>query len=163
VRRESDLTEELMADPQNETASLVELTANIASAYVGNNKVALTDLPDLVRCIFGALAAVDTPLQKQTEPLSPAVPIKKSITDTYLICLEDGLKFKSMKRHLGTMHGLSPDDYRAKWRLPRSYPMIAPAYAAARSTMAKQIGLGRRGSGAAKAPPAAKATPKPRK
>jgi predicted transcriptional regulator len=142
-----------MAGPENQSASLIELTANIASSYVGNNRVIASDLPDLISGIFGALARVDSPLEQAAEPQSPAVSIKKSITDDYLICLEDGRRFKSLKRHLRTKYGLSPEVYRAKWGLAKDYPMVAPAYAAARSNLAKQMGLGQAGRQAAKAKP----------
>ena len=156
-----------MAEAEYQNASLIELTADIASAYVGNNSVVASDLPSLIRSIFGALTGVDAPLEKPVEPQTPAVSIKKSITDDHLICLEDGRKFKSLKRHLRTKYNLSPEDYRAKWGLPKTYPMVAPAYAAARSNLAKQMGLGQGGRQAAKAKPAtakpvAKAAPKPR-
>jgi predicted transcriptional regulator len=148
-----------MAEPETESASLMELTADIASAYVGNNTVAAGDLPSLIRNIFSALTGVGAPAEKPAEPQTPAVSIKKSVTDDYLICLEDGRKFKSLKRHLRTKYDLSPEAYRAKWGLPTTYPMVAPAYAAARSNLAKQMGLGQSGrqSAKAKAAPAKKA------
>jgi predicted transcriptional regulator len=129
--------------------------------------VTASDLPSLIRNIYGALTGVGAPLEKPAEPQTPAVSIKKSITDDHLICLEDGRKFKSLKRHLRTKYNLSPEDYRAKWGLPKTYPMVAPAYAAARSNLAKQMGLGQGGRQAAKsksatAKPAAKAAAKPR-
>jgi len=139
-----------MADTEAQNASLIELTADIASAYVGNNVVAASDLPGLIQNIFGALTGVGAPVEKLVEPQTPAVSIKKSITDDHLICLEDGRKFKSLKRHLRTKYNLSPEDYRAKWGLPKSYPMVAPAYAAARSNLAKQMGLGQGGRQPAK-------------
>jgi predicted transcriptional regulator len=134
-----------MAETDDRNAWLTEITASIASAYVGNNSVAATDLPNLIEDIFGALTGVDTSPEPPAEPLTPAISIKKSITDDYLICLEDGLRFKSLKRHLRTSHNLPPEGYRAKWGLPESYPMVAPAYAAARSSLAKQTGLGQGG------------------
>ena len=124
-------------------ASIIELTADIAAAYVGNNSVPAAEVASLIRSIFGALSGVEAPeLPPQTEAQTPAVSIKKSLNDNYLICLEDGLRFKSLKRHLRTKYSLSPEEYRAKWGLPKSYPMVAPAYAAARSALAKQSGLG---------------------
>jgi predicted transcriptional regulator len=150
-----------MADLENQQATLIELTSHIASAYVGNNSVAAADLPSLIRNIHSALTGVDKPVEAPVEAKTPAVSIKKSLGDDYLICLEDGRKFKSLKRHLRTKYNLSPDEYRAKWNLPRSYPMVAPAYAAARSNLAKQMGLGQGGrQAAAKAP--LKAAPKAR-
>jgi predicted transcriptional regulator len=142
-----------MAEIDNQNALLIELTADIASAYVGNNNVTPSELPNLIKGIFGALTGVDIALEEPVAPQTPAVSIKKSITQDYLICLEDGLRFKSMKRHLWTRYNLSPEAYRAKWGLAKTYPMVAPAYAAARSNLAKQIGLGQGGRQAAKAMP----------
>jgi predicted transcriptional regulator len=142
-------------------SELITLTAEIASAYVGNNTVGAADLPSLILRIHQALAGVGAPTPKPATPQTPAVPIRKSISDDYLICLEDGRKFKSLKRHLQTKYGLSPEDYRAKWGLPKDYPMVAPAYAAARSALAKQMGLGQ-GGRQAKAPEPAKAPRKAR-
>jgi predicted transcriptional regulator len=154
-----------MAETDDQNALLIGLTADIASAYVSNNSVTPNDLPNLIKSIFGALTGVDTSLAEPAQPQTPAVSIKKSITDDYLICLEDGRRFKSLKRHLRTKYSLSPEDYRAKWGLASSYPMVAPAYAAARSNLAKQMGLGQGGRQAEKeepvaAKPRAKATPK---
>jgi predicted transcriptional regulator len=136
---------------ENEKSGLIELTADIASAYVSNNTVAAGDLPSVIQSIFKALTAVDGPVEAPELPKTPAVPIKKSLTEDYLICLEDGRKFKSLKRHLRTKYNMSPEDYRAKWGLPKTYPMVAPAYAAARSQLAKQMGLGQGGRPPAKA------------
>jgi predicted transcriptional regulator len=125
-------------------SSYIELTANIVSAYVSNNAVASGDIPALISQVYAALMrvsngnAVATPV----EPLKPAVPVKRSITNEYIVCLEDGKKFKSLKRHLRTQYDMTPDQYRAKWSLPADYPMVAPNYAAARSQLAKQMGLG---------------------
>lgn len=124
---------------------LVELTAEIVSAYVSNNTVVATDLPALINNIFDALKKASTSsMQPAKEELRPAVPIKKSVTAEYIICLEDGKKFKSLKRHLRTHYDLSPEEYREKWGLPHDYPMVAPNYAAARSDLAKRMGLGQR-------------------
>lgn len=126
--------------------SLIELTADITAAYVGNNSVPPGELTSLIKGVFGALAGVGAaPADIAVAPQTPAVAVKKSITDEYLICLEDGRKFKSLKRHLRTKYNLSPDEYRSKWDLPKTYPMVAPAYAAARSLLAKQMGLGNGG------------------
>lgn len=150
------------------TAEFIELTADIVSAYVTNNRVGVVDVPDLIARVHAALASLSSEISGSTsqEPLVPAVSIKKSITPDYLICLEDGLKFKSLKRHLNTKFGLSPDQYRAKWGLPADYPMVAPAYAERRSAMAKSFGLGRKPSapaGTAAAPAAkGKRGPKPK-
>ncbi|MFP3943570.1 MAG: MucR family transcriptional regulator [Alphaproteobacteria bacterium] len=125
---------------------LIDMTADIVSAYVGNNTVGASDLPDLIQQVHGALSGVTAEgAGRPQEPLKPAVSIKKSITPEYLVCLEDGKKFKSLKRHLRTHYDLSPEEYREKWGLPRDYPMVAPKYAEARSRLAKQMGLGQKG------------------
>ena len=132
-------------DAMVEKDELVELTADIVSAYVSNNTVVATDLPALISNVFDALKkAASSGAQPTKEELRPAVPIKKSVTSEYLICLEDGKKFKSLKRHLRTHYDLSPEEYREKWGLPHDYPMVAPNYAAARSDLAKRMGLGQR-------------------
>ena len=123
--------------------NFIELAADIVSAYVSNNSVSATDLPGLINSVHGALQSVSQgKVEVAAEPLKPVVPIKKSIMPDYIICLEDGKKFKSLKRHLRTQYNLSPEDYREKWGLPADYPMVAPNYAAARSQLAKQMGLG---------------------
>ncbi len=139
-------------------SELIELTADIASAYVENNTVPANELPALINSIHQALANIGAPVVVAEPVKTPAVSIKKSIGDDYLICLEDGRKFKSLKRHLRTKYNLSPEDYRNKWGLPKDYPMVAPAYAAARSQLAKQMGLGQGGRQAAK--PATRGRPK---
>jgi predicted transcriptional regulator len=121
----------------------VELSADIVSAYVSNNSVPATDLPSLLQSVYAALTK--TALGQQEEPkaeLTPAVPVKKSVTPDAIICLEDGKKFKSLKRHLRTTYDMTPEQYRAKWNLPADYPMVAPNYAKARSELAKTMGLG---------------------
>jgi predicted transcriptional regulator len=130
----------------DDQSDLIEMTAGIVSAYVGNNTVTTADLPALIKQVHGALAAVGSPAAEPVAPpKEPAVPLKKSITPDYLICLEDGRKFKSLKRHLRTKYDMTPEDYRAKWGLPKDYPMVAPNYAEARSNLAKQMGLGQGG------------------
>jgi predicted transcriptional regulator len=125
---------------------LLEMTTEIVSAYVGNNSVTSNDLSALIQNVHRALSTVNTtPEVVDLTPKEPAVPIKKSITPDFLICLEDGRKFKSLKRHLRTKYNMSPEDYRAKWGLPKDYPMVAPNYARARSDLAKQMGLGQGG------------------
>ena len=124
--------------------SYMILTAEIVAAYVSNNSVQAADLPALIRSVHASLAnvsagAVEAPSEA---PKEPAVPIKKSISSDYIICLEDGKKFKSLRRHLKTAYDLTPEAYRSKWGLPHDYPMVAPAYAAQRSALAKQNGLG---------------------
>ena len=126
-------------------SDLTEMTAEIVSAYVAHNSVPIADLPALLQNVHAALGRLGSPVKEEpkVEPLVPAVPIKKSITDDYLVSLENGQKFKSLKRHLMTTYGMTPQDYRTKWNLPRDYPMVAPAYASARSALAKNLRLGR--------------------
>lgn len=132
-----------------EKAELIDMTAEIVSAYVGHNAIAPEDLPGLIHKVFAALNGASSGSVSAVQPLSePAVPIRKSITPDYLICLEDGKKFKSLKRHLHTHYNLTPDEYREKWGLPRDYPMVAPNYAQARSRLAKKMGLGQAGQNA---------------
>lgn len=132
-------------EEQTEQGALVELTADIVSAYVSNNTMVPADLPGMIDDIYEALsrAAAKAALPVKEE-LKPAVSVKKSITPDFIICLEDGKKFKSLKRHLRTHYNLSPEEYREKWGLPHDYPMVAPNYAAARSELAKKMGLGQR-------------------
>jgi predicted transcriptional regulator len=121
----------------------IELTAEIVSAYVSNNSVSASEIPALINQIHAALTRVSgAPSEALAEPAKPAVPVKRSITADHLVCLEDGKKFKSLKRHLRTQYNLTPEQYREKWGLPPDYPMVAPNYAAARSQLAKQMGLG---------------------
>jgi predicted transcriptional regulator len=122
----------------------IQLTANIVSAYVSNNPVASAEIPALISQVYSALTRVSNggPVAVPAEPLKPAVPIKRSVTAEYIVCLEDGKKFKSLKRHLRTQYALTPDQYRAKWNLPPDYPMVSHNYAQARSQLAKQMGLG---------------------
>ena len=126
-----------------DTTSYIELAADIVSAYVSNNSVSAADLPSLINEVHAALQRVSKGETEATpEPLKPAVPLKKSVTPDHIICLEDGKKFKSLKRHLRTQYNMSPEQYREKWGLPADYPMVAPNYAQARSELAKQMGLG---------------------
>lgn len=128
-----------------ETASqnYIELTADIVSAYVSNNSVSAGDIPGLINQVHSALMRVSAgQVEAPVEPLKPAISVKKSITPEYIVCLEDGKKFKSLKRHLRTQYSMTPEQYREKWGLPPDYPMVAPNYAAARSQLAKQMGLG---------------------
>lgn len=121
----------------------IELAADIVSAFVSRNSVPPAELPGLIASVHAALGSLgkDAAAEKPAA-LTPAVPIKRSITPEFLICLEDGKKFKSLKRHLRSRYGLSPEQYRARWNLPADYPMVAPNYAAARSELAKTMGLG---------------------
>lgn len=128
-------------------SDLIELSTEIVSAYVSHNAVSPTDLPKLIAEIHGALRALqtnETPVA--VEELKPAVPVRKSVAADFIICLEDGKKFKSLKRHLRTHYNLSPEEYREKWGLPADYPMVAPNYSATRSKLAKDNGLGRKAS-----------------
>ena len=130
----------------DEQSDLLEMTAGIVSAYVSNNAVTAGDLPALIRVVYAGLGAVGGLADVEAAaPKGPAVSIKRSIAPDHLVCLEDGLKFKSLKRHLRSKYDLTPDAYRAKWGLPADYPMVAPNYALARSELAKQMGLGQGG------------------
>ena len=137
-----------MDNPETSVRShdmLIELTADVVAAYVSNNPVPVSELPNLISDIHAALGRVGGPGEgAPVEKQKPAVNPKKSIHDDYIVCLEDGKKFKSLKRHLMTHYGLTPDQYREKWGLDASYPMVAPNYAAARSQLAKKMGLGRK-------------------
>jgi predicted transcriptional regulator len=125
------------------SGNFIELTAEIVSAYVSNNPVAAGDIPALITQVHSALAQVSgSSSDAPSEPLKPAVSVKKSITPEFIVCLEDGKKFKSLKRHLRTQYNMTPEQYRDKWSLGADYPMVAPNYAAARSQLAKQMGLG---------------------
>jgi predicted transcriptional regulator len=133
-------------DDMEDKSATIEMTADIVSAYVGNNAVAAADLPALIQSVHRALAGVAAGAEVvEAAPKEPAVPVKRSITPDHLVCLEDGRKFKSLKRHLRTKYNMSPEEYRAKWGLPKDYPMVAPNYAKARSDLAKQMGLGQGG------------------
>jgi predicted transcriptional regulator len=137
---------------------LASLTADIVAAYVANNVISGDKLPEFIGSVYTALKSASVQgVEPPKVELIPAVPVKKSVTQDYIICLEDGKKFKSLKRHLNTHYGLTPEEYCKKWGLPRDYPMVAPAYAAARSDLAKNMGLGRRnGSGGTDNKPAPK-------
>jgi predicted transcriptional regulator len=136
-----------MTEELETKSAFIELTADVVSAYVANNPVPANELPALIQQIHQTLSSLGSN-GSSTEPAGekqkPAVPIKKSVTPDYIISLEDGRQFKSLKRYLQTSHGMTPDDYRAKWNLPSDYPMVAPNYAAQRSALAKTMGLGRK-------------------
>ncbi|MGI8841675.1 MAG: MucR family transcriptional regulator [Caulobacteraceae bacterium] len=135
----------------DDKAEIIEMTAEIVAAYVENNTLAMGDLPGLIQGVHRALASVAAGGDAVAPaPKEPAVPVRRSITPDHLICLEDGRKFKSLKRHLRTKYNMSPEDYRAKWGLAKDYPMVAPNYAKARSELAKQMGLGQGGRQVAK-------------
>src|SRR6187431_1924897 len=141
----------------------VELTANIVSAYLSNNPTQASEIPNLISQIHAALLRVSTGrVDAPLEPAKPAVSVKKSMTPEYLVCLEDGKKFKSLKRHLRTQYGMTPQQYREKWGLASDYPMVAPNYAAARSQLAKNMGLGQLRRKKAEAVPIVKAPTKKR-
>ena len=125
------------------STNYIELAADIVSAYVSNNSVPSGDLPALINDIHGALVKVaGGAVEAPAEAPKPAIAVKKSVTPDYIICLEDGKKFKSLKRHLRTQYNMTPEQYREKWGLPADYPMVAPNYAKARSELAKEMGLG---------------------
>jgi predicted transcriptional regulator len=130
--------------PNIDSATLLDLTARIVSAYAGNATLSPTELTDVIGSVSRALAQLSaTTVEPEPKELSPAVPVKKSVTADFIICLEDGKKLKMLKRHLMSTYGMTPADYRTKWNLPRDYPMVAPNYAATRSQLAKKIGLGK--------------------
>lgn len=129
----------------SENTDIVEMTADLVSAYVSNNPVPVSELPALIAQVHQSLTGLSgaTPAKVEEAP-KPAVNPKRSVHDDFIVCLEDGKKFKSLKRHLGVHYGLTPDEYRAKWGLKSDYPMVAPNYAAQRSALAKSSGLGRK-------------------
>ena len=142
---ENILPDEEPMNEKSEQENLIELTADIVSAYVSNNKMDSGAIAALIGDIHGALQRTASGrVEASTEALKPAIPIRKSITPDFIICLEDGKKFKSLKRHLRTHYDLTPEEYRIKWGLPPEYPMVAPNYAKARSSLAKQMGLGQK-------------------
>jgi len=124
-------------------SSYIELTADIVSAYVSNNTVPASEISSLINQVHSALLKVSNGVVESAgEPVKPAIAVKKSVTPDFIVCLEDGKKFKSLKRHLRTQYNMTPEHYREKWGLPPDYPMVAPNYAEARSQLAKQMGLG---------------------
>lgn len=133
-----------MTDPEDIDA--LEMTVEIVSSYVANNSLQSSQLPELIRSIHATITSLSStaPAPAPAEPLEPAVPVNKSVTAEYLVCLEDGAKLKMLKRYLRTRYDMTPEDYRAKWGLPADYPMVAPNYAKLRSKHAKQIGLGKK-------------------
>ncbi len=123
---------------------LVAMTGKIVASYVRSNQIAVNDLPNLIRIVHQSLSGTGRPPAPEAVELRPAVPVKKSVTPEYIVCLEDGKKLKMLKRYLRTAYGMTPDDYRRKWGLPADYPMTAPNYAEQRSAFAKSIGLGKK-------------------
>ena len=140
------------------TVNLIELTADIVSAYVSRNSVPVASLPELIASVNSSLLKIGQQAEPETPAQVPAVNPKRSVFPDYIVCLEDGKKFKSLKRHLGVHYGLTPDEYREKWGLKADYPMVAPNYAAARSELAKSMGLGRKSAPAKKTSAKRKAT-----
>ena len=144
------------AAPKTGEDELLRMTAEVVSAYVSNNTLATGQLADVIQAVYNSLRGLEGQVaEPPSEPLKPAVPVRKSVTPEYLVCLEDGKKLKMLKRHLRSTYNLTPDEYRAKWSLPPDYPMVAPKYAEQRSEFAKKIGLGR-GTGRNSARAAAK-------
>ncbi len=137
----------------NKKSDLIKLTSDIVSAYLAKNTVPVNQVPELIRTVHSSLGSLSrnhtNTAPEKVEAGKPAVPVKKSITPEYIICLEDGKKLKMLKRHLRTVYNMTPEQYRAKWSLPAEYPMVAPKYAAQRSDFAKKIGLGKSGEGRA--------------
>ncbi|MBL8702501.1 MAG: MucR family transcriptional regulator [Alphaproteobacteria bacterium] len=136
------MTESSSSSPLHQ--DILRMTAQVAAAYVGNNPVPAAQLSELIRTIHSSLVGLDAPSAAPVGDLVPAVPIKKSVSPDFIICLEDGKKLKMLKRHLRTSYGITPEQYRAKWGLPPDYPMVAPNYAEQRSEFAKKIGLGKK-------------------
>ena len=147
----------------NQDSDFLGMTADIIAAYVTRNHVSPSELPNIIVAVHGALSGVTGAAAVEPETRTPAVPVKKSVTPDAIICLEDGRKLKSLKRHLRTKYNMSPEDYRAKWNLPKDYPMVAPNYAAARSELARAMGLGQGGRKPAAAPAAAPAAEPPKR
>lgn len=140
--------------------NLITLTADIVSAHVENNQVSVGDLPAVIAKVYGALAGLGKPVEAPVVEQQPAVSIRTSVKPDYIVCLEDGKKLKMLKRHLMTAFGMTPDEYRTKWKLPADYPMVAPNYAEQRSNLAHKIGLGRKPNAAPAAPDPAPVEPK---
>jgi predicted transcriptional regulator len=132
-----------MSDEQFDNSELLNLTSEIVASHVSNNSVSVNDLPDLIAQVYGALRGLTGQQEPPKEELRPAVPIKKSVTDDYIVCLEDGKKMKMLKRHLATSYNMTPEQYREKWGLAPEYPMVAPNYSLKRQRLAKENGLGR--------------------
>ena len=139
-----------MSDKNFSAGNLLRMTADVAAAYVSNNPLPTTQITEVIKTIYASLLALDRPEGAPLTTQKPLVPIKKSVTADYIICLEDGKKLKMLKRHLRTAYGMTPEAYRAKWGLPPDYPMVAPNYAQQRSAFAKRIGLGRKTAGGKK-------------
>lgn len=139
-----------MDDPE----TLVTLTADIVAAHVSNNSVAISDIPLVIRSVHEALSGLSSNAEPEREAQQPAVSVRASVKPDYIVCLEDGKKLTMLRRYLMTNFGMTPDEYRAKWNLPKDYPMVAPNYAEKRRALAKQIGLGTKGRGGGRKPAA---------
>lgn len=137
-----------------DSETLVTLTADIVAAHVTNNSVAISDIPLLIRSVHDALAGLTTGTEPAPEPQQPAVSVRASVKPDYIVCLEDGKKLTMMRRYLMTNFNMTPDEYRAKWNLPKEYPMVAPNYSERRRVLAKEIGLGSKGRGGGRKPAA---------
>ena len=142
--------------PSLERGEILSLASEIVAAYVGNNPVEITNLTDLIGGVFAKLTELASDDEPKVAELVPAVPIRRSVTDDHIVCLEDGKKLKMLKRHLMTAYGLTPDAYRARWGLKPDYPMVAPNYSAKRQELARTIGLGRKPKEPEPTPPPAK-------
>jgi predicted transcriptional regulator len=140
-----------MTDETNERVSredVLRMAVDVVAAYLSNNQVATGQIPDIINSVYSSLISLDVAVEElPAEAPKPAVPVRKSVTPEYIVCLEDGKKLKMLKRHLRTTYGMSPEEYRARWNLPPDYPMVAPNYAKQRSDFAKKIGLGRKAGG----------------
>ena len=138
----------LMTDENGERVSredILRMAVDVVAAYLSNNQVASSQIPEVIHSVYTSLTDIDVgAAEVRPEPQKPAVPVRKSVTPDYIVCLEDGKKLKMLKRHLQTTYGMTPEEYRAKWGLPADYPMVAPTYAQQRSDFAKKIGLGRK-------------------
>ncbi|MFH8654611.1 MucR family transcriptional regulator [Sphingomonas paucimobilis] len=150
-----------MSDVSEHESNLITLTADIVTAHVTNNSVAVGDLPSLIQNVHGALSGLGRSVSTAEPKQEPAVSVRSSVKPDYIVCLEDGKKLKMLKRHLMTHYQMTPAEYRAKWNLPADYPMVAPNYAEQRRTLAKSIGLGRKRKAAAVPAPAPSKTTKP--
>jgi predicted transcriptional regulator len=136
------MSEQLRSDVPDD--ALLRMTADIVSAYVSKNVLPAQQIPEVINTVYSSLTGLNSDINEvPSEPLKPAVPVRRSVTPDYIVCLEDGKKLKMLKRHLRSTYNMSPDEYRARWGLPPDYPMVAPNYAAQRSEFAKRIGLGR--------------------
>ena len=131
---------------QTKQNELMSLTANIVASHVSHNEINSDDLPKVIRDVYNTLSTIGEPAEAKERP-APAVPVNKSVTPDYIVCLEDGKKLKMLKRHLKTAYDMTPEQYRERWRLPADYPMVAPNYSKQRSKLAQDIGLGRRRKG----------------